>query len=160
LFKKFSSLRENRRLLCVPIFAVRFISGARQREHFAVRFWWRTSNNLCRAFYFLAHSKECLLCILFLGAWQTFFIPLCRVFPSGAHGKHIPFSCIFLKCTTKCFLKKWFLFFFLFVQTKTLFLYSTFQFYTCLYKFTIFKNYVSFKEFLLYTTNLNCKCIK
>jgi hypothetical protein len=84
---------------------------------FVVRFiFWCTTKSVCRAF-------------LFLGAWQTIFFFLHRGgkrplafamrhvkahdkdiiifvvrFPPS-HGKHIPLSCIFLKRTTKYFLK-------------------------------------------------------
>jgi hypothetical protein len=62
--------------------------------------------------------------------------------------------------TTKYFFKIWVLHFFLFLIFNNIILYSIIQIYTCLDKFTIFKNYVSLKPFLPYTSNLNCKCIK
>jgi hypothetical protein len=58
------------------------------------------------------------------------------------------------------FYKNLFFYFVLFIHYKTIIVYSIIQFYTCLDKFTIFNNYMSLKEFLTYTSTLNCKCIK
>jgi hypothetical protein len=84
-----------------------------------------------------------------------------------------PLPCVIRKHTSKIylyrilgqgrafpFLKKWFLYFFLFLHYKNIILYSIFKFYTCLDKFNIFNNYVSLKQCLRYTSNLNWKCIK
>jgi hypothetical protein len=46
-----------------PMFVVRF-------DLYRAFYIGRTANNtFCRAIYFLAHDKECLSCVLFLGAW-------------------------------------------------------------------------------------------
>jgi hypothetical protein len=106
-----------------------------------------------------------------------FFGYLCRALGQGARqtslGAHICLPCVFPRRTTnicvcqcfptvhgKVFLKK-LIFVLLFISPlQNIILYSIFQSYTCLDKFTIFNNYVSLKEFFSYGSNLNCKCIK
>jgi hypothetical protein len=126
-------------LLCV-------FAGARQTI-FVTRFiFWRTKKSVCCTFYFLEGQTN----FFFLPPpWRYTAISLCRasscegaqqrrslcrVFPSStrqthtfavhfvlAQGKHIPLPCVFLKRTSKYFKKLSFLYFFLFLHSKTLF---------------------------------------
>jgi hypothetical protein len=85
------------------------------------------------------HDKQ--ICLSCVSVWHMFAVRF-----TTTHGK------ILLKILIFVLL--------LISPLQNIILYSIIQIYTCLDKFTIFKNYVSLKVFSLYTSNLNCKCIK
>jgi hypothetical protein len=127
----------------------------------------------CVVFFFRMAKNLC--CVSLFCAWKTSkplppVTTLHNCLPT--YFSPDPLSCFMIKCTAKTYmfvmrfhtthdivLKIIFVLLFISPLQKHI-LYSTFQFYTCLDKFTIFNNYLSHKEFCPYLSNLNCKCIK
>jgi hypothetical protein len=95
------------------------------------------------------------LCRASLGNTQQRYIFVVRFPP--AHGKDIP--CRGKNMAKNFFKKLIFVLLFISPLQKYYFVLYIFQSYTCLYRFTIFNNYVPVKQFLSYMSNLNCKCI-
>jgi hypothetical protein len=127
----------------------------------------RMAKILCRAFFPWHTANEFFSC----PSWRLTLAFVVRRLET--HNKDISLSCVSHRCTAKIYLvvrfptthgKEFFkkmIFVLLFISPlqKYYFVLYIFQSYTCLYRFTIFNNYVPVKQFLSYMSNLNCKCI-